>query len=260
MKILVLKDKKAIQEGLVSFNRSVLGDQSFGEFTYVALKDGHFVGGLSGGYGWNYAGIDKLTYDQPETLKILLNAVFKDYGHLHGLDIGTSNSEIKGVFKDLGFESNLQLKDMPKGKTFEYLIRYKMTSYDIDNPLTVVTDDQYKDRIQKDNIFETSPSQEVIYGAFEGDQLVGGLVGLYKNDYLYIDILWVQESARKKGIGSALMTHIESKAYEKGIRNIWLGTASFQARGLYEKLGYHVEATFEQCPKGYDNYTMLKVL
>ena len=76
-----------------------------------------------------------------------------------------------------------------------------------------------------------------------------------------LDILWVKETYRRQGIGSALIRKAERAAREKGCRLMTLGTFDFQARPLYEKFGFAVCGTLEDCPaKGHTHYDMIKRL
>jgi len=76
-----------------------------------------------------------------------------------------------------------------------------------------------------------------------------------------LDILWVEEKYRKQGIGSALIREAEGAARKKGCRFMTLGTFDFQARPLYEKYGFTVCGTIEDCPtKGHTHYDMIKRL
>ena len=51
-----------------------------------------------------------------------------------------------------------------------------------------------------------------------GGELLGGLVGLGFWNGLFIDLVWVDEPARGRGIGSALMRAAESEARKRGWR------------------------------------------
>ena len=76
-----------------------------------------------------------------------------------------------------------------------------------------------------------------------------------------LDILWVKKTYRRQGIGSALIRKAERAAREKGCRLMTLGTFDFQARPLYEKFGFAVCGTIEDCPtKGHTHYDMIKRL
>ncbi len=74
-----------------------------------------------------------------------------------------------------------------------------------------------------------------------------------------LDILWVEERYRRQGIGSALIREAEHTAREKGCRFMTLGTFDFQAKPLYEKLGFTVCGIIENCPtEGHTHYDMIK--
>ena len=76
-----------------------------------------------------------------------------------------------------------------------------------------------------------------------------------------LDILWVEETYRKQGIGSALIRKAEAAAREKGCLFMTLGTFDFQAKPLYEKHGFSVCGTIEDCPtRGHTHYDMIKRL
>ena len=76
-----------------------------------------------------------------------------------------------------------------------------------------------------------------------------------------LDILWVEETYRRQGIGSALIREAERAAREKSCRFMTLGTFDFQARPLYEKHGFSVCGVIEDCPsKGHTHYDMIKRL
>ncbi len=76
-----------------------------------------------------------------------------------------------------------------------------------------------------------------------------------------LDILWVEETYRRQGIGSALIRRAERAAREKGCRLMTLGTFDFQARPLYEKHGFSVCGILEDCPtEGHTHYDMIKRL
>jgi ribosomal protein S18 acetylase RimI-like enzyme len=56
------------------------------------------------------------------------------------------------------------------------------------------------------------------------------------------------------------MDSAERYAIERGYSNAYLSTHSFQARPMYEKLGYQVFGTLEEFPPGHSKYYMRKRL
>ena len=81
---------------------------------------------------------------------------------------------------------------------------------------------------------------------------------MYGWNVLYIDILWVAEQYRKQGLGSILLKSVEQTAKEKGCYLVHLDTFDFQAKEFYEKHGYTLFGTLEDCPKGHCRYYLKK--
>jgi ribosomal protein S18 acetylase RimI-like enzyme len=90
--------------------------------------------------------------------------------------------------------------------------------------------------------------------------VVGGLVGEIAWEWIYIARIWMGESYQRRGIGTELLASAEHRAMELGCRNAYLETFSFQARPLYEKLGYEVYGVLENMPPGHRRYLMKKRL
>jgi len=70
----------------------------------------------------------------------------------------------------------------------------------------------------------------------------------------------VAEPLRRKGIGRKLLIKAEEFAGQNGCDHIYLDTFDFQARGFYEKNGYHVFGTIENYPIGHQRYYLIKKL
>jgi GNAT superfamily N-acetyltransferase len=93
-----------------------------------------------------------------------------------------------------------------------------------------------------------------------GSIIAGCVGGFYNWGQMEIDILWVDERYRGRGLGSYLLCEAEHMARERGCYISILGSLSFEAKGLYEKHGYTVYKTVEDWPKGYLNYSLSKRL
>lgn len=65
-----------------------------------------------------------------------------------------------------------------------------------------------------------------------------GVWGSILYGWLFIELLYVAESARGQGFGSRLLTSVENAAREQGCIGVWLSSYAFQAPGFYEKNGY----------------------
>ena len=71
-------------------------------------------------------------------------------------------------------------------------------------------------------------------------RIVGGAHGDLWGHSVHIAAMWVAESQRGKGYGSALLRAVEDHAATRGHLLVYLETTSFQARPFYESLGYRV--------------------
>ncbi len=82
--------------------------------------------------------------------------------------------------------------------------------------------------------------------------LVGGLIGQTHSlrEWLAVNILFVDESCRGRGLGRELMKRAEDEAYRRGCRHAMVATGIHQAPGFYEKLGYTRYGTLENFPPG----------
>src|SRR6185437_10980492 len=56
--------------------------------------------------------------------------------------------------------------------------------------------------------------------------------------WLFIELLYVAESGRRRGLGSRLLKAVENAAREQGCIGAWLNSYAFQAPGFYKKNGY----------------------
>lgn len=94
----------------------------------------------------------------------------------------------------------------------------------------------------------------------EEGEILGGLHGAIWGDWLYIKILWIAEPARGHGYGRKLIEAAEAYAVKRGCRGAHLETFSFQARPLYEKLGYEVFGEIADFPPGHTFFFLRKAL
>jgi GNAT superfamily N-acetyltransferase len=78
--------------------------------------------------------------------------------------------------------------------------------------------------------------------------------------WLSIDTLWVLESFRGKGLGSALLDAVEQEARQRGCRWSNLNTFDFQAPGFYRKAGYVEFGRLVDYPPGHTNFFLRKEL
>lgn len=89
---------------------------------------------------------------------------------------------------------------------------------------------------------------------------VGGVIGVTYWNWLFVELMWLDESLRGQGYGSQLLTAAEDEARLRGAEYSYLDTFSFQAPEFYKKHGYEVFGTLEDFPPGHRRYFMTKRL
>ena len=90
--------------------------------------------------------------------------------------------------------------------------------------------------------------------------VIGGILGGTYWGWMYVDILWVHEDHRGKGIGSKLLTEAEKEAKTRGCHHVHLDTMSWQAPDFYKKHGYSVIGILPDIPEGNQKYLLMKAL
>jgi GNAT superfamily N-acetyltransferase len=94
----------------------------------------------------------------------------------------------------------------------------------------------------------------------DAGKVVGGLIGEFRLDWLYVDWLWVDDSRRGKGHGAALMALAEQEARKAGKTHVFLTTWSFQAPDFYKSQGYAECGRIADHPRGHDGIQFVKRL
>ncbi len=94
----------------------------------------------------------------------------------------------------------------------------------------------------------------------ENNQWIGGITADVYWEWVEINVFWLSEQIRGKGLGTKLLNEAESVGKEKGAKNALLTTFEFQARSFYELSGYKVVGEIKDYPPGSSYYTMVKSL
>jgi len=90
--------------------------------------------------------------------------------------------------------------------------------------------------------------------------VIGGLIGRTWGDCAELQQLWVHESWRGQGLGSALLARFEAMAASRGCGLGYLYTFSFQAPGFYRRHGWTTAHTLAGYAPGIEKHTMTKRL
>ena len=91
-------------------------------------------------------------------------------------------------------------------------------------------------------------------------RIIGGLTGELYWNALYIELLWLKESARGSGVGRRLMRRAEAIARRAGKELVYLNSYSFQAPGFYRKLGFRSFGRILNYPRGENRIFFVKNL
>jgi GNAT superfamily N-acetyltransferase len=99
-----------------------------------------------------------------------------------------------------------------------------------------------------------------VFARDDSGNLIGGIRANAFWNYCIIELLWLSEAARGKGLGSQMMKEVEAHAHKLGFQYVRTETLDFQAKPFYEKLGYEVSGELMDYPKGHSTYCLAKKL
>jgi GNAT superfamily N-acetyltransferase len=260
-----------ILDGLKAYNLSQTGDRHRERNVIYVFQDDILVGGTNATMAWDWIHLNELFYDNEDILRTMLNHTYKVF---HQEAVGVMKDmfhpEIIKLFISLGFITEAIIPNIPNGYTFHTLVNRQMTPYSIESKYTVVIKpdvvteykDDYKAKyhafMEKHGDSDKHPT--FTYACLDGDKVVGGVVCSFSYDNIYVDLLWVDDPYRGHSIGTTLMKKAEEEAKKHNIRQIFLGTCSFQAPQFYKTLGYQQVGASKDFPKGFVNYTFCKKL
>jgi len=190
--------------------------------------------------------------DAPTSIR-LSQSVTKSYGHLECGDVIRNHTQKKrrivrrkpkDLLRKLFMSTDLKIIYDEWNNDDNKFVKGKLKSYNL----------QFTSSIP----FSVSKPVNLILR--EDNLINGGLLG-----YLYwkccsIDILWIDESCRNKGLGTKLMRKIEEIACENNCNLIHVDTMSFQALEFYKKLGYCVFGELSGYPNEFVRYYLKKEL
>jgi GNAT superfamily N-acetyltransferase len=88
----------------------------------------------------------------------------------------------------------------------------------------------------------------------------GGLQGVIVGAWLATDLVWVEESHRRSGLGSRLLAEAEAEARRRGCKWAILATFDYQAPGFYSRRGYVEYSRMEDFPWGSTRHQLRKAL
>ena len=119
------------------------------------------------------------------------------------------------------------------------------------------------DRIYEFNSNATGCFDGASFSGTQRDESGGIRAGIHGYTWAgccYVSHLWVHESERGHGLGTALLRAAEAHATARGCKVAFLATHSFQAPAFYERLGYQRQAVVQDHPVGHASVLFAKRL
>lgn len=277
---------EVVERGLHSHNTAASGIVEFYPVVFV-IKDagGAILGGLLGNIwgGWLQVGslwVDLKSRERGYATQLM--AAAEKYAIGKGCVaafLQTASYEARPLYEKLGYRVFGELGDHPvKGHRRYHLTKRPLRGIDAKrrapqdgaNLVMQPYASAEVDRIIHDGIHghahgaiglpEQVRSEARVFIQSDDGEILGGVLGNTWGLWLYVSEVWVDPAIRGKGYATKLMTAIEYLARERRCTYSYLDTFSFQARPLYEKLGYQIFGTLEDHPKGHIHYFMKKGL
>ncbi|QWC00180.1 GNAT family N-acetyltransferase [Mycoplasmatota bacterium] len=274
MKISFIEDRDGLYHDQViyhlrKYNRSHTGEVGFNQTYIYAFENEELVGAFVIVYFWDWISIRHVSYKNVSVLKAFIHKTWELYiDKAVGIKLITPVIDRWKDFLMAGFipSGAVNLTD-----NYNY---YYADGFPIDEKISspyqcIVKNEEepkYKDILEeKDTDFNnknniTAKVDDIRWVALKGNQFIGGITCEIYEDSLYVSHIVVEESYRKRNIGSKLMELAEEKAKERQLKISQLGTCEFQAKGFYELQGYRVVHTRQDNPRGFKSYTMFKDL
>lgn len=95
----------------------------------------------------------------------------------------------------------------------------------------------------------------------EGETIIAGIsTMIFPWGILFIDVVFVDDNHRNKGLGSSLLQKVEAEAKAMGATVSNLNSFDFQAKDFYLMQGYEIFGVLEDSPKGHNLYFLKKNL
>ncbi len=90
--------------------------------------------------------------------------------------------------------------------------------------------------------------------------VIGGLWGVTLFRWMHLEMLFVPETMRRQGVGSALVAAAETEARRRDCVGIYTDTLSFQAAPFYKRIGFSAFGVLQHCPPGHQRLFLQKRL
>jgi len=200
-------------------------------------------------------------------------ALEKSCTHSH---LRTGSYEARPFYERLGYSVYAELKGHPVAPHARYFLSRKLTphaSHSVRTDVPIVMEPYVSSETAGTIRWGISVHAYAAMGLPEqawmphnfllrdaNGEILGGALGNLWGGWFYLEYMWVDRSIRGRGYATRLIKKAEENAVASGCMSAFLSTFSFQARPLYEKLGYEVFGEEKDHPKGHSHFLMKKQL
>ena len=250
---------------------------------FIKGRSGQIVGGLLGNIwgGWLHVRslwVEKSLRGQGYGKELMTRAELYALGKSStNAFLQTGSFEARPLYEKLGYHVYGELKDHPikphrryfmtkrlesAGEGYPHIseLEIAMDPYASASHMSVIREGIYLHAGAAIGLPENPGSQFGYFLRDDSGEIRGGAFGNLWGDWMFLDYLWVDRPLRGSGYATKLIAAAEEHAIAQRCCDAFLDTFSFQARPLYEKLGYHVFAELKDHPKGHTHYWLTKRL
>ena len=278
-------DAEFFEEKINEISDSIVSPEEGAEDEYVLLKitddDGDVIGGCIVEIdSWNIAELDILWVDEKYRRQGLGSALIHEAERAarekgcYAMTLGTFDFQARPLYEKYGYKVTGNIKDWPRGHenysmmkrldqpSYEY-VTSKGCAYEV-KPASGEEAEIIDDGLGEYNSSQVSYEHEFIWlnkkVLNKDGNLIGGIIaGVHGWNSAHIEMMWVDEKQRNRGIGTYLLSDFEHEAKKNGAYMVILDAFDWQMP-FFEKHGYTVCGTLEDCPKGHRWCQMQKLL
>ena len=112
------------------------------------------------------------------------------------------------------------------------------------------------------NLFQAPAldGERVFVLAGSTEVVLGGAIGWLYGGWCEVDTLWLEPSARGRGLGARVLATLEDEARRRGCHGMHTDTFSFQALPFYQAQGYEIFGQLDGFTDGNTRYYLRKEL
>ena len=278
-------DAEFFQKKIDEISDSIVPPAEGAEDEYVFLKITDDEDNILGGCimeidSWKIAELDILWVDEKYRRQGLGSALISEAERVarekgcYTMTLRTFDFQARPLYEKHGYKVVGTLKDWPRGhenyslmkrldQPYPEYVPSKVCVYGV-RPASGEDADIIDDGLGEYNHSQVPYEHEFIWLNKkvldeDGNLIAGIIAGVQGWNSAHIEMMWVDEKQRNRGIGTYLLSDFEREAKEKGAYMVIFDALDWQMP-FFEKHGYKVIGTLEDCPKGHRWCQLQKLL